>query len=313
MKREPEIFAACSKSIRPSASPSSKCSFGAKPKSGRVADAADLDIGGLVRALGHVVERHVRNARERVLERLVDAPLGLLALLDRVLDLGDLADQRIGRRLRRRSPWPCRSPWTPRCAGSAALQPLQVVAPRLVELDELDRRRAAAPRRRSASSSLPGLSRIHLMSSMVPVSDRQATGAGVEHVSRRLCASLSREPLRPASSRSSAPQRSKSRREGWSAGQDRSATSDRAASAPRRRRRRGRSHICAWRPGPAAEVMPARTRSVATTGSWNTRPKAKISVMISDRYSETRGRSWIAACPPFPPAPSTGRTTSPSG
>ena len=33
------------------------------------------------------------------------------------------------------------------------------------------------------------------------------------------------------------------------------------------------------------------------TGSWKAMPKAKISVMISDRYSSTFGRSSIVASP----------------
>src|SRR5579885_2540406 len=47
--------------------------------------------------------------------------------------------------------------------------------------------------------------------------------------------------------------------------------------------------------------MPTRASTVKITGNWNVMPKAKISVIISERYSETRGKSEIAACP-SPPA-----------
>ncbi len=40
-----------------------------------------------------------------------------------------------------------------------------------------------------------------------------------------------------------------------------------------------------------------RPSKVRMTGIWKVIPKAKISVMISDRYSLTRGRSSICACP----------------
>ncbi|GJE72878.1 hypothetical protein CHKEEEPN_4439 [Methylorubrum podarium] len=36
------------------------------------------------------------------------------------------------------------------------------------------------------------------------------------------------------------------------------------------------------------------------TGIWNARPKAKISVMISERYSSTFGSSRIVASPGCP-------------
>ncbi len=44
-------------------------------------------------------------------------------------------------------------------------------------------------------------------------------------------------------------------------------------------------------------MNPARASRVSTTGSWKMMPKAKISVMISDRYSLTFGSSSIAASP----------------
>ena len=44
-------------------------------------------------------------------------------------------------------------------------------------------------------------------------------------------------------------------------------------------------------------TMPTRPSSVRTTGNWKTTPKAKINVMISDRYSLTRGSSSICARP----------------
>ncbi len=41
--------------------------------------------------------------------------------------------------------------------------------------------------------------------------------------------------------------------------------------------------------------MPAWPSSVSTTGSWKAMPKAKISVMISERYSLTLGSSSMPA------------------
>ena len=41
------------------------------------------------------------------------------------------------------------------------------------------------------------------------------------------------------------------------------------------------------------DSMPTRVIRLVTTGSWNTRPKEKISVMIRLRYSDTFGRSDI--------------------
>ena len=43
--------------------------------------------------------------------------------------------------------------------------------------------------------------------------------------------------------------------------------------------------------------MPMRPSSVRITGSWNAMPKAKISDIISDRYSPTLGSSAISAWP----------------
>ena len=44
-------------------------------------------------------------------------------------------------------------------------------------------------------------------------------------------------------------------------------------------------------------VMPTWPSSVSTTGNWNATPKAKIRVMISDRYSLTLGSNSIVASP----------------
>ena len=51
--------------------------------------------------------------------------------------------------------------------------------------------------------------------------------------------------------------------------------------------------ISAFQPGVVELRMPTRINKDVTTGSWKTRPKDRISVMISPRYSETFGRSWI--------------------
>ena len=52
---------------------------------------------------------------------------------------------------------------------------------------------------------------------------------------------------------------------------------------------------------PCEVSSPTRAISVVTTGSWNTRPKEKISVMIRLRYSDTFGSSEICTSP-SPPA-----------
>ena len=57
--------------------------------------------------------------------------------------------------------------------------------------------------------------------------------------------------------------------------------------------------------------MPIRPSSVRMTGSWNAMPNAKISDIISDRYSPTFGNSWICAVssPPICCMPSEKRTS----
>ena len=57
--------------------------------------------------------------------------------------------------------------------------------------------------------------------------------------------------------------------------------------------------------------MPIRPRRVRITGSWNAMPNAKISDIISDRYSPTFGNSWICAvsAPPACCIPSENRTS----
>ena len=55
--------------------------------------------------------------------------------------------------------------------------------------------------------------------------------------------------------------------------------------------------------------MPMRPNSVRITGSWNATPNAKISDIISERYSPTFGNSWISAvsAPPACCMPSENR------
>ena len=57
--------------------------------------------------------------------------------------------------------------------------------------------------------------------------------------------------------------------------------------------------------------MPIRPSSVRITGNWNATPNAKISDIISDRYSPTFGSSWICAvsAPPACCMPSENRTS----
>ena len=64
----------------------------------RLADLAHLDIVVLVLADRHVVERHVGDHRQRVVERLVETTLLGLGALDEALDLADLGLQPLGQR-----------------------------------------------------------------------------------------------------------------------------------------------------------------------------------------------------------------------
>ena len=59
-KRAPAIFAAAAKSIMPSASPSSKCCFGWKPRSRGSPCWPHHDVGGLVGAVRDIGIKHVR-------------------------------------------------------------------------------------------------------------------------------------------------------------------------------------------------------------------------------------------------------------
>ena len=91
--------------------------------------------------------------------------------------------------------------------------------------------------------------------------------------------------------------RSRPRREGWSDGE--ADLADRIG----RRQHRGddegdaRSPICAFPSAPCEVSSPTRAISDVTTGSWKTRPKEKISVMIRLRYSDTFGSSEICTWP----------------
>jgi hypothetical protein len=104
------------------------------------------------------------------------------------------------------------------------------------------------------------------------------------------------------------------RKEAWSAAQARSGRPDRAASASRPPRMRPTMAYLRFLAKPfAGHQARPRQQWSKPPASWNTSPKAKISVMIRPRYSDTFGKSWIeASVPAACPVPSTGRTTSPS-
>jgi hypothetical protein len=88
-KRAPESLAAASKSMPAFTAGISKCSRGREVEGAGRAPAAELDVRGLVRAVGHLRERQVRQAQEQVGQALV---LGLRLLLqpgDLVLRSGD--------------------------------------------------------------------------------------------------------------------------------------------------------------------------------------------------------------------------------
>src|SRR3954454_19138448 len=57
--------------------------------------------------------------------------------------------------------------------------------------------------------------------------------------------------------------------------------------------------------------MPMRPSSVRITGNWKATPKAKISDIISERYSPTFGNNWICAVSALPICcmPSENRTS----
>ena len=170
VKREPDNFAARSKSIMPSASPISKCSFTQFGRVGHLADLADLDIVVLVLADRHIVERHVGDDGQFRFHSAVDLALARLARPKERLDLGDLALQPFGQRhvagahgvadlLR---------------GGVAALllrlQFAQMSAAILIQLqDGADGRPSGVFRIRALDqrlTSASGFSRIHLISSM---------------------------------------------------------------------------------------------------------------------------------------------------
>ena len=164
-KREPESFAAVSKSICPSASPSSKCSF-AQFDSARSPHLALEPVRMLVRPHRHIVERHVRDHRQRIVQRLRRRPLLRLGRAHRFLERRHLRHQRRPRAhvllrlgladlLRRRV-----------AAGLRLLQLADRGAARLVERDQPLRRRLRAAVLQRAIQRF-GFSRIQRMSSML--------------------------------------------------------------------------------------------------------------------------------------------------
>ena len=61
-----------------------------------IAFAADLDVAGLVGALGNLLERQVRDHLEANAQLLVEAAGLALSVLQALLEVGDLLHQRVG-------------------------------------------------------------------------------------------------------------------------------------------------------------------------------------------------------------------------
>ena len=98
-KRAPDSFAAASKSMSPSASPISKCSFGVKPsgKLGGAPMASKLDIVVFVLAVGRVVEWQVWDRRQLQFQRCRRLPLRRLQFRHGGLKARDLGPVVFGR------------------------------------------------------------------------------------------------------------------------------------------------------------------------------------------------------------------------
>ncbi len=99
-KRAPDIFAAVSKSIRPSCSPISKCSFGSKENFGFSPTAAKFGIVVLILAERNFQQRRVGDLGERGVEAIARATLFGFELGQRGLQFRDFGLQSVGARHR---------------------------------------------------------------------------------------------------------------------------------------------------------------------------------------------------------------------
>ena len=183
--RAPDSFAAASKSIRPSASPISKCSFGVKPsgKSGGAPWRRTSTLSFSSLPSGTSSNGRLGISAQRFLERRVRLALGRLEIGHGRLQARDLGLEVFGRlRVLARH----RRADLLRCGVAPLLGALQVEdrgASALVERDQrFGARRQAAPRRAHASKAW-GLSRMARISCMKsPEGKRPAQRPAAQHV-----------------------------------------------------------------------------------------------------------------------------------
>ena len=167
-KRAPESFAAVSKSISPSASPSSKCCFGWNVNFFGVPTLRSSTLAPASMPDRHIGGRRVGNGGEQVLVFLLDLALVGLALLDFGLEARHLLFQGLCAVALPSRPWPGRSPWRRRCGGPAppAIAESSRAVPRPgSEFEFKVALGSSKPRSVSPLRKASWLSRIHLMSS----------------------------------------------------------------------------------------------------------------------------------------------------
>ena len=117
--RAPEIFWAPSKSIRPSASPISKCCLGANANLPGVPTLRTSTLPVLIRPERHILARQVRNDFEHRFDLGVDLAFLLFARRDLILQRRALPPSACRRSRCPSRPWLCRSLSRRRCGGPA--------------------------------------------------------------------------------------------------------------------------------------------------------------------------------------------------
>ena len=127
----------------------------------------------------HVVERHVGDDRERVLQRLVEPPCPPPRALGRnVLQRRDLGHQPRRRRLVLLPPWPCRSPSTRRSGAPAPPRSLTMCA-RRASSSAISRRPRPWPRSRAARFAKRPLQRLGVLADPFDVEHDGVTRHGL--------------------------------------------------------------------------------------------------------------------------------------
>ena len=172
-------------------------------------------VSVLVRALGNVVQRQVRDRGERIVQ--LRPRLGAALPRPPVAWISGWPPRPSTpwRDPRRRWPWPCRSPWTRHCAGSAPPATGSTMLRRSSSSAMIAAACGSRPRLASPASKASGFSRIHLGSNTVvaPECPSESVNAAASRVAvdeerpdpcRRLCHSYkTRAPRRPAGSQAS--------------------------------------------------------------------------------------------------------------